>query len=318
MGTVLVFLISLFLVTLNFIFVSRNSKGNDFLAFFTAVKIYKDFGGDYLYDLDLQIKIQDQIEPGEERGFNLPFIYPPPSILFFMPLSGLDPKTAFVLASFSTFLFILSYYLALGRNFGNFGIGFLPLFLLIFYWPNINVILLPQPFVILSAWSLLLTYIFIKQKKHFFAGSALGLLLFKPQFLPAALFFLPAVSEKLKFIKGFLQSAAIFIFLSFYLGGANFIASYIEIVKKTDISKFGNRYEDMFSLYPSLNHLISKNNDFNLLAILFLLLPLFLYFVFFFSGKGQLLKNLFLSHPLLQFYFHFIPIIRIFFSFSCR
>ena len=154
--------------------------GTDFAAFYTAGKIVLEGKSSQLYNAGLAIELQNQLyqQNGVQQPtqFN-PYLNPPFYALLFVPFALLPYPL-------SPILWMLLNLICFGIAFWMLGVNQPKSYLLALTWlPAWAVISFGQN-TFLSLLILVSVYTLWRQKKLFWAGLVLGLLLYKPQLLP--------------------------------------------------------------------------------------------------------------------------------------
>lgn len=169
----------------------------DFLFYYAAVELFKNGQADKIYSQELQ----------QENFFNItgirvnkliPYLYPPQSILFFVPFSYLSFKNAYTIWNAvniisSVFLIYLLCRMHIIKE--NTKTVSLTSFFLVISCPYIYTIFIGQVSILITI-CLLLYHCLAKRKKFFMAGLVISLLAFKPQILIAPVLYLLIIHGK--------------------------------------------------------------------------------------------------------------------------
>ena len=179
-------LLGLFIALLIVLFSGTGPKilsgrlGGDFPAFYAAGRIVSTSGFNELYNLDQQIKQQEDLFP-DEKSY-LPFSYPPFVALAYAPISLLPYRIAFLLnliVSISAFFMAFVCLKPIIQGLDEF---LLPVFTLSFtFYPFLKSNLGGQN-TALTLMLLALIWRSTKEDRQYLAGISMGLLLYKPQF----------------------------------------------------------------------------------------------------------------------------------------
>jgi len=186
-----------------------NVEKTDFSLTFVGAKIVHDGRGRELYDLNLQKQIRNSLY---QHPVPLLFEHPPFEALLLSPLAGASFRTAYLIwglanaAILAALIFLLRPHLPWPTD----GLGYVCLWLL--FVPLWVALYQGQSsLVLLAAYAV--TYALLKSRKSLPAGIALGLGLFKFQFVvPFAVIFL--VRKQWRFLAGLLTSAVLLVFAS--------------------------------------------------------------------------------------------------------
>jgi hypothetical protein len=142
----------------------------------------------------------------------------------------------------------------------------------------------------------------MKAGKHLASGVAVGLLVFKPQYmlLFPLLFFLSG--DKRQFIKGFLAISVVLFIISMLMTGSGFLGDYYRLLFVTDTPDFGNNPASMFTLHS----LASSQEVFGGMKEYVLYFDAFAYFTLLFlvflflRGRRYSLEHVFASFVILS------------------
>jgi hypothetical protein len=126
-----------------------------------------------------------------------------------------------------------------------------------------------------------------------------GFLLIKPQFLLLFPFVLAIVSDKWKFLKGFVLSVAVLVVVSLLVSGVDAPVNYFAFLKQTNSPDYGNRYWQMFTLYSLLKQTPYLSRlSFNWISVINLLFY-FISFVVFINKSRRLPFDIVFSNALI-------------------
>ena len=193
----------------------------DFLAFYTAGTILKEGAREQLYDVEKQAEIQRRLTG---RPTPLLYYHPPFDALMFLPLAYLSYPTAYavwVIANLLVLLAVVGLLLPYLQS--------LPLFLVALFWLSVVfpvfLSLFQGQMSILLLLIYVATFLALKRKAEFRAGSLLALGLFKFQLvLPLLVVFV--VRRWWRGLAGFFSIALVLVFLSVAVVGVGGVLNY--------------------------------------------------------------------------------------------
>lgn len=219
----------------------------DFFAFYTGAKIVNEYGVDRIYDINLQVDIQNNIKnsyyPGEytrneARSFrNIPIVS-----LIFTPFANLDYVSAAILSGiFAILLIFVSLFLLLKINFD------IILFLGSFFSIQVSANIFEGQISSIILISLIFIYFSYKKKNFFIAGLLSSLFLIKAQFLTLVpLLFL--LTPRRKFIEGFIVGFISMILLNSFLYGFDFLPDYVKFLHLTEVPQYGTSQSQNYNI----------------------------------------------------------------------
>ena len=168
-----------------------NLKGTDFLHFYTIGSLALEHDGADLYDMRMQAVLAARRVPGAAGIRYLP-LYPPQVSILFAPLARLPYMWALVvwLACSAGIYAVCCYFL--WRACPILTADGLTVFLLALAYPAFFHLIAWGQTSALALACFTAAYFFLRDRKDFFAGLAIGCLIFKPQLgiVAAAVFFL--------------------------------------------------------------------------------------------------------------------------------
>lgn len=202
-----------------------NAEKTDFSLTYVGAKIVQQGLGSRLYDLALQKQVRDSLFQHPNPLF---FEHPPFEALLLSPFAALPFRTAYVLWGFLNatvwlllILFMRPHFPAPREDLGYVALGllFAPLGVALFQGQS--------SLLLLALYSA--AFVLLQQKHDLAAGAALGLGLFKFQFvLPFVLIFL--LRKQWRFLGGFCVSAALLAILSLLATGWHGIVTYVRFL----------------------------------------------------------------------------------------
>lgn len=273
----------------------------DFLSYFTGARILRDGKGSHLYDFDTQHTYQHMIAPIIPSSYLNRFVIPPFFALFYVPFTYLPYHVAYGLFFFFNllllfFLLLISESLFVIQRW----IASLAVF---FFYPTVETLFYGQlSFVI--CFIFLLIYKTLATRKSFLSGILTALLLIKPQFLISFPFLFLLSDKKRSFLSGFLLSAFFILGISIVTSGFDFLSRYIEFIRSTENSGFGNRASQMYTLHGGLAFLFFNSDLSNINAFLINLLGyMFTLFLFLMRYKHVIFKYSFAASILFTLVF---------------
>jgi hypothetical protein len=189
----------------------------DFRQLYAAGYMVRTGNGHLLYNYEVQKRFQSQLVAKDQRA--VPFIRPAYQALFFVPLSLLSYREAYlVFLVFNVFL-LGSCYLLLRSRLKSLGgqFSWLPLALFLSFLP-VSIALLQGQDTIILMTLLAAAMVFQGCKRDFAAGILIGLGLFKLQIV-LPIFFLLIAARRWRFASGFVAAAILVTVLSGWVLG---------------------------------------------------------------------------------------------------
>ncbi len=229
--TVVVSVLLALLLT-GFVFIKNHASYSDFVSLVVGAEILKSEDRNMLYDIKTQNRFQQKLTTRKEL---LPYRNPPTSIFPFTVFSGLPIVTSYRIFVVINLLLLILGGIYLLKKFGLENKQYL-LLAVFLYWPSIESTLIGQVsiglfIVFISIFS------FLKQDKFFLAGLFTSILFNKPQLLVVVPFLL-AISNKKKFLQGFVLGIVCFLLLSIFLVGYKGLLKYPDFILKTESLEF--------------------------------------------------------------------------------
>ena len=204
---------------------SPNAEKTDFSLTYVGAKIVHQGLGSRLYDLELQKQVRDSLFRHPNPLF---FEHPPFEALLLSPLAAVPFRTAYMLWGFLNaavwllLIFFMRPYLPAPHE----DLGYIALWLL---FAPLGVALFQGQSSLLVLALYAVAFVLLRQNSDLAAGAALGLGLFKFQFvLPFVLIFL--FRRQWRFLGGFCITAAVLGILSLLTSGWNGIVTYVRFL----------------------------------------------------------------------------------------
>jgi hypothetical protein len=236
---------SLFLVK------EENILFSDYTSFATGSLIVRDGVGEKLYDLQTQKEYQKKLLTGYSDDRFLPYLYLPFYSLLFLPFTNISLFSAYrILALIIVGLIFYCYHLStkLFKVFGRITVS--PLMFFAFLPVTLSVVEIQIAPLVMVIF--IFIYKFLKSEEETKAGAMTGLLLLKPQLLLILPFLFVLTKNRRDFFKGLLITVIPLLALSMIIAGADFVPSYLKILRATDSPLFMNRAENKHTFYALL------------------------------------------------------------------
>jgi len=202
-----------------------DAEKTDFSLTYVGARIVHQGFGSRLYDLDLQKQVRDSLFRHPNPLF---FEHPPFEALLLSPLAALPFRTAYMIWGFLnaavwlTLIFFMRQYFPAPRE----DLGYITLWLL-FAPLGVTLFQGQSSLILLALYAA--AFVLLLRKRDLAAGAALGLGLFKFQFvLPFVLIFL--LRKRWRFLGGFCVAGFFLAIASVLTTGWNGIASYIRFL----------------------------------------------------------------------------------------
>jgi hypothetical protein len=277
--------------------VSRYIKSPNYLyqtdlmaSFLTGAMVIREGDADKLYNLDTQLEYQNKVTVPVIRNKLLPFRNTPLVGFFYIPLTFLTLKNAFIVVFVFNILLLIFFNKLFIRFTGKSNNTLLLWMISLFFWPSVATLLTGQN---TGAFLVLLTliYILILKKRYFLSGVVGSFMLLRPQCILFLPFLLPFIGEKKKFLIGFLTFAFLLLIANIIVSGYPVLLKYPNFVMASEIPEFGNRLNKITSVYFLFKQYFPNTSSSAGVLINCILYTFVLILCYLFNNKSSFDKN---------------------------
>jgi hypothetical protein len=243
---VLMFLMAVMLCLNAAIFLAlwgRTIKGkNDFPIYYSNAQMVREGKASGLYDFAAENRFTSRVtDVARPPNNHLPY-----ELLLFVPLAGLQFRTAYVLWLLMTLAMLAGVAIAM-REFAKFTLALLMIFA---FYPVWNCLTMGHDSILMLAL-FVVSFSLWRRGKDDLAGFVLALCLFRPQ-IALPFVFIAALGGKWKFVRGFVPGAALVAALSIWVVGLHGMADYTRILLAQGTQKSASGLSDHWQIVPGL------------------------------------------------------------------
>lgn len=246
----LYFIVFAIIVLYVFVYITRWNQDRfftlDFTSYYNGATII--LSGENPYSIDLQLIYQNILIDKPNNNYLLPFMGTIITALLYAPLTTFDIKTSYWVFSIISIILLIIILKRLNKTKN------IPILLI--FLPVLTSVYLGQPTVFILA-GLTLTYHLYNNGKYFESGLSSILAYIKPQYLLIYIL-LFIVFQKKYFLFGLIVAFLIFLSVSVFFLGLNFIPDYFRFILYTDSGEFGTNPEQIKSIQYTLMSVFSK------------------------------------------------------------
>ena len=259
-------------------------------SFLTGARVLRGGNADSLYNIDTQLEYQNIVTAPVVRNKLLPFRNTPLVGFFYIPLTFLTLKNAFIVVFIFNILLLTLFHKVFIRFAGISDNMWLLWIASLVFWPSVSTFLTGQNtgvFLVLLAF----VYTLLLKERYYFAGVVGSLLLLRPQYILFLPFLLPFIDKKKKFLIGFLTFTLILVTANVFVSGFPVLLKYPAFVMSSEIPEYGNRLDKITSVYFLFKQFFPNIASFTIALINFIFYILVLILCYIFNNRGSFNKS---------------------------